>query len=282
MSIQHVDGFFKGKDGVQLYEQCWMPGDVEEIKAVIVLVHGLAEHGGRYAAAGEFFANQGFAVAVSDLRSHGKSEGKDTEFSSMDDLVEDIDHFVHKIKERLPQTPIFLYGHSMGGTIATLYTIKKQPQFLGVLLTGAALITGDSVPKALLRVVGILGKLVPKMKTMVLDGSTVSKDPAVVDAYNTDPLNYRKGIPACTGAAFNAGIAEAQTGLNQFKLPVLIMHGSEDRLVDAGGSQYMYEHTGSQDKQLKIYQGLYHELLNEPEKEEVMNDMLAWMEAHLG
>jgi alpha-beta hydrolase superfamily lysophospholipase len=281
MSEQHIEGYFLGYKKYKLFEQSWLPQQGAAARGIIIIVHGLAEHGGRYAHVADFFTSHGFIVCVSDLRGHGKSDGQDTEFSSMNELIEDLDIFIAKQRKQYPGLPVYLYGHSMGGMIATLYVIKKQPKFNGVLLTGAALAIGDSVPTILVKIVGILGILAPKLKTVVLDGSTVSKDPLVVESYNNDPLNYRGGIPACTAAAFNSGIAEAQANLSKFRLPTLIMHGSEDKLVDVAGSELIYQLADVDDKQLKIYEGLYHELLNEPEQEQVMGDMLAWMEERL-
>jgi len=281
MAIIHVEDYFDGSDRNKLYEQCWMPEDLSTARGALIIVHGLAEHGGRYAHVGQFFAEQGFVVGAMDHRSHGKSDGKNSEFKSIDQLVEDLDIFVQRMRERLPDVPMFMYGHSMGGLVTTLYVIKKQPEFNAVILTGPALKISEDISPLLVKVSGLLAKIAPHMTTIQLDGSAVSRDPAVVEKYNSDPLNYRGGIPACTAGALNNGIQEANARFGEFTLPLLVMHGEKDRLADPDGSRAIYAHSGSEDKHIKIFDGMFHELVNEPEKQDILNEMLAWVEAHL-
>ncbi len=281
MTVQHIDAFFNGSDGNRLYEQCWMPEDISTAKAVLIIVHGLAEHSGRYAHVAKFMVDHGIAVGTIDHRSHGKSDGKNSEFNSIDELVEDLDIFVRSIKERLPDVPVFMYGHSLGGLIATHYVIKKKPDFNGLILTGPALKIADDISPLLIKISGILAKIAPHMTTIKLDGTAISRDPAVVEKYDSDPLNYRGGIPACTAAALNQGITEANQRFGEIKLPLLVMHGAEDRLADPAGSKAIYAGASSEDKQIKILDGMFHELVNEPEKEDIMNEMVSWMEARM-
>ncbi|MEE4194512.1 MAG: alpha/beta hydrolase [Anaerolineae bacterium] len=282
MTVQHIDAFFNGIDGNKLYEQCWMPEDVSSAEAVLIIVHGLAEHSGRYEHVAHFMVDHAIAVGTIDHRSHGKSDGKNSEFNSIDELVEDLDIFVRSIKERLPETPLFMYGHSLGGLIATHYVIKKQPDFKGLILTGPALKIADDISPLLIKISGLLAKIAPHMATIKLDGTAISRDPAVVEKYDSDPLNYRGGIPACTAAAMNQGIQEANARFGEITLPLLVMHGAEDRLADQEGSRAIYAGVSSDDKKIIIVNGMYHELVNEPEKEDIMNEMLEWMEARLG
>lgn len=277
MKVIHVEDTFNGKDGFRLYEQCWMPEDVEKAKGNLVIVHGLAEHSGRYAHVGKFFAEHGFVVGAFDLRAHGKSDGVDTVLKSINDCVDDVEVFVARMRERAPGKPLFVLGHSMGGLIVTLYGIQKQPDATGILLTGAAVKISDDISPFLLKVSGLLAKIAPRMKTIVLDGNAVSRDPAVVEKYNADPLNYRGGIPASTGGAINSAIQYAREHFAEFKLPVRIMFGTEDRLADPDGSKKFYREISSTDKTMVPYEGLYHEILNEPEQEQVMTESLAWM-----
>lgn len=281
MTVQHVEDYFKGSDNNKLYEQCWMPEDLSSAKAVLIIVHGLAEHGGRYAHVGQFFAERGIVVGALDHRSHGKSDGRNSEFKSMEELVEDLDLFVQRMRSRLPNAPFFMYGHSLGGLITTLYTIQKQPDFKGVILTGPALKISDDISPLLVKVAGVLAKVAPHMATIKLDGTAISRDPAVVEKYDADPLNYRGGIPACTAGAMNSGIQEANARFGEISLPLLVMHGAEDRLADPRGSKAIAAGAVSADKTLKIFDGMYHELVNEPEKEDIMNEMLGWIEARL-
>ena len=277
MAVIHVEDKFKGKDGFQLYEQCWMPEDVENAKGILVIVHGLAEHSGRYAHVGKFFAEQGFVTGAFDLRAHGKSDGAETVLKSIDDCADDVEVFVARMRERVPGKPLFVLGHSMGGLIVTFYVIKKQPDVTGILLSGAAVKISDDISPFLLKLSGVLAKIAPRMKTIVLDGNAVSRDPAVVEKYNADPLNYRGGIPASTGAAINSAIQYVQENFADFKLPVRIMFGTEDRLADPQGSKKLYAEMSSTDKTMMPYEGLYHEIMNEPEQKQVMTEILAWM-----
>jgi len=277
MTIIHVEDTFKAKDGFRLYEQCWMPEDVEKAKGVLVIVHGLAEHGGRYAHVGKFFAEHGFVVGAFDLRGHGKSDGEDTFFNSNDECVDDVEVFAARMHERVPGKSLFVLGHSMGGLIAAIYGIQKNPDLTGILLSGASLKISDTISPILVKIAGVLAKITPHMKTIVLDGNTVSRDPAVVEKYNTDPLNYRGGIPASTGGAINSATIYVREHFAEFNLPVRIMFGTEDRLADPEGSKKFYREISSTDKTMVPYEGLYHEILNEPEQEQVMTESLAWM-----
>jgi len=281
MTVHHVEDFFQGKDGFKLYEQCWMPEDVAGADAILVIVHGLAEHSGRYAHLGQFFAGQGFVVGAFDHRAHGKSDGEDTVIKSIDDCADDVEVFVARMRERVPGKPVFVLGHSLGGLITTTYVLKNKPDVHGILLSGAALMISDEISPLLIKLSGILAKIAPKMKTITLDGTAVSRDPEVVKKYDADSLNYRGGIPASTAGAMNAAIQFAQAHFADFKLPVRVMFGTEDRLADPKGSKTLYETASSEDKTLKPYEGLYHEIFNEPEQETVMAECLGWMRARM-
>ena len=281
MTVQHVEDYFQGKDGFKLYEQCWMPQDAAGADAILVIVHGLAEHSGRYAHVGKFFAEQGFVVGAFDHRAHGKSDGSETVLKSIDDCANDVEVFVARMRERLPGKPVFVLGHSLGGLITTIYVLKNHPDVNGILLSGAALKISDEISPLLIKVAGILAKVAPKMKTIVLDGTAVSRDSSVVTKYDADPLNYRGGIPAATAGAMNSAIQYAQEHFADFKLPVRVMFGTDDRLADPEGSKALFAAASSEDKTLKPYEGLYHEIFNEPEQETVMAECLGWMRARM-
>ena len=271
--------FIQGSDGNRLFTQCW--GDEEDPKAVLIISHGYAEHSGRYAHVGEFFARQGFLVCALDHRAHGQSEGEETNIDSFDQYLADLDIFVKFSKEKAVGKPTFLLGHSMGGAIVAGYTIKYQPELTGVLLSAPAVVMGDDISPLLIKVAGILSVVAPKMKTIVLSADSVSRDPEVKAKYDADPLNYRGGIPARVGAEMNKNIAYVAENMDKFRLPCFLANGTEDKLVSPTVSQYLFDGVGSEDKEMKLYEGLFHEILNEPEKEEVMGDMLTWMNNHL-
>lgn len=276
---QHEEGKFRTNDGLNLFEQRWQPANAP--KAVIVIIHGYAEHSGRYAHVAEYLANHGYAVETFDLRSHGQSEGKNTFIRSFDEFLSDVDVFVKRVKERHPNQKLFLLGHSMGGTITTLFAITRKPDVKGIILSGATLKLSDEISPFLVRVSAIIGKLAPKLKTIKIDSSAISRDPEIVKKYDNDPLVYRGGIPARTGAEFNRAIKLIQQQMELITFPLLILSGTADRLSDPAGSQQLYERAQSRDKTLKLYDGFYHEILNEIGKEKVLGDIVKWINERL-
>jgi len=272
------EGMFEASDGFQLFERWWVPEG--ETKAVVVIVHGFAEHSGRYSHVAKRLNENGYAVYTFDLRLHGRSGGAKAFVKSFDDYLADLDVFIARVREREPQKPLFILGHSMGGTITTLYTITRKPDITGLMLSGAALKMGDDISPILISLSGIIGSILPKLPTVKLDSSAISRDAEVIKSYDADPLNYRGGTPARTGAEIVRATRTIQERMEEIDVPLLIMHGTADRLANIEGSKELNERARSADKTLKLYEGLYHEILNEPEKDEVMNDMVEWMNSH--
>jgi acylglycerol lipase len=271
------EGMFEAADGFQLFERWWTPEG--ETKAAVVIVHGFAEHSGRYFHVAESLINSGYAVYTFDLRLHGKSGGAKAFVRSFDEYLSDLDVFLDRTRERQPQKPLFLLGHSMGGSISTLFAITRKPDIRGLLLSAAALKMGDDISPILISLSGIIGTILPKLPTVKLDSSAISRDPKVIESYDNDPLNYRGGTPARTGAEMVRATKIMQERMGEIDLPLLIMHGTEDRLANIDGSRQLQERARSSDKSLKLYEGLYHEILNEPEKDQVMTDIIEWMDA---
>jgi len=281
MSAGYSEGSFKGNDGFALFERWWMPeGD---LKGMLVIVHGLAEHCGRYAHVAEALCAQGYGVGTYDQRGHGKSDpaGPKAVIPSFDHLWDDLEVFLDRARKRGAGKPLFLFGHSMGGEVVTSYVIERKPELTGLMTSGAAIQISDDISPLVLAMAGVISKIAPKMPTIVLDGTAISRDQAVVDLYDSDPLNYRGGVPARTGAEMNRVIKIIQENLEKITLPLLVMHGTDDRLADPQGSKDLYERAQSVDKTLKLYEGFYHEILNEPQKGQVIADMAQWMDAHL-
>ncbi|MBN2179336.1 MAG: lysophospholipase [Deltaproteobacteria bacterium] len=277
-NISTKEGMFEAADGFQLFERWWVPEG--ETKAVVVIVHGLAEHSGRYSHVAKRLNEDGYAVYTFDLRLHGRSGGAKAFVKSFDDYLADLDVFLARVREKEPQKPLFLLGHSMGGTISALFAITRKPDIRGLLLSAAALKMGDDISPILISLSGIIGSILPKLPTVKLDSGAISKDPEVIKKYDTDPLNYRGGTPARTGAEIVRATRIIQERMEEINVPILIMHGTADRLANIEGSKELNERARSADKTLKLYEGLYHEILNEPEKEEVMDDIIEWMNSH--
>ena len=277
MNYNH--GLFQGCDGQMLFEQAWRPDD--EQKAVVLLVHGLGEHSSRYAHVADFLTSNGIGVETYDLRGHGKSDGCRAFVNSFDEHLRDLDILCKRVQERHSGTPIFLYGHSMGATISTLYVITRKTEFRGLLLSGALIKIGDDISPLLVKMSSIIGKYAPKMKTTKLDSASISRDPLIVKDYDDDPLNYRGGIPARTGMELIIAMNRIQIQMETITLPILIMHGSCDKMTDLSGSQELYDTVSSKDKTLKLYDGFYHEIHNDPEKQQVFNDIEGWINSHI-
>ncbi len=272
-------GSFPSLDNVTLYEQWWRPE--REPKAGIALVHGLAEHSGRYLSVVDRLSQHGYAVETFDLRGHGKSNGEPILVGSFDDYLMDLDVFLDRVRARLPGKPLFLLGHSMGGAITALYAICHQPQVRGVILSAPLVKISNEVSPVLQKASSALASILPRLKTMKIEHRHISRDPAVVEAYDGDPLVYRKGILLKTGSEMVKATKRIRTRAREFLLPVLILQGTCDKLTDPDINKWFYETISSSDRTLKLYEGLYHEVMNEPEKEQVLQDIITWLDARV-
>jgi alpha-beta hydrolase superfamily lysophospholipase len=277
--VKHKEGKFKGLKNFSLCYQRWLPE--ASPKAVLLVAHGLAEHSGRYKNLVNYFVPKGYAVYALDHRGHGKSDGVRCYVDRFSDYLADLKTFFDMVRKEHKGAKIFLVGHSMGATIATAYAIEHQKELAGLIVSGASLVASSSVSPALLAMAGVISVLAPKMGVTVLDASAISRDKAVVDAYVNDPLVYRGKLPARMGAELARMWKQLPEQMTEIKLPVLIMHGSADHLADPRGSKLLYERVGSKDKTLKLYDGFYHEIFNEPEHKQVMADMEAWLAKHI-
>ena len=268
-------------DDVTFYMQGWEPEG--KPKALVCLIHGLGEHTGRYAHVGDALNKAGYALFGFDLRGHGQTGGPRGHFPSLDVVMQDIRQFVAFQKQNHPNIPVFLYGHSLGGLLTLSYVIKNPEGIKGVIVTGVALHSPLLEQKSKVAMVKVLGSLFPSMIIPTgLDPSTISRDPAVVQKYVNDPLVHDKsslGLGKTTLDAVNQCFAHA----NNFSLPLLIMHGKMDRLTYPSGSEDFAKLVGETNKDvtLKLWEGLYHEIHNEPEQAEVFKVMIEWMDKRL-
>jgi alpha-beta hydrolase superfamily lysophospholipase len=284
-------------DGQALFARRWLPDS--QPKAVVLIVHGYAEHSGRYDHVGAALVERGYAVEAFDLRGHGKSPGRRAFIRSFDEYLADLDALLADVERRHPGTPVFLLGHSMGGSIVALAVIRQshvaaasqdvvaeafQPRLdgvTGVILSGPGIRARRSAPRIVVALFRLIGRFLPRLRLGKLAAGDVSRDPDVVACYDSDPLVYRGGMPAGTLVAMIDAGRETNDHLESFALPLLIVHGAEDALTDPEGSRLLVERASTIDKQLKIYPGLYHEVLNEPEREQVLDDILSWLDAHV-
>jgi len=274
------EGTFAGNKGVSLYYKYWLPE--KHVKAVLVFLHGATLHSGFYCALAERLEESCFAVYSPDLRGHGKSEGQRCYIDRFDDYLDDAGVFIDLISARQPGAKIFLSGHSMGGYIAGFYASKYQDKLAGLVMAGTGTIGSTlGVPGVLIAMAGITSTLAPRLGMNRLPAEGFSRDKAVQDAFRQDPLVYHGRLPARWGAEMLNMLKELPSRAAEIKVPALIMHGSCDRFNIPDGSRILYELISSKDKTFKLYDGLYHDIFNEPEKEMVMHDLAAWLNARV-
>lgn len=273
--MSNIEGTFRGFNDSVIYYRGWEPeGDPQ---AVLVLVHGYAEHSGRYAHVADYFVNEGYAVYALDHRGHGQSAGRRGYFERFQFLVDDLDTFFGLVRQRAPGRTVFLVGHSMGGLLAAAYAIRHPGKVEGLVLSGAGVRVGEDVSPLLRAMSGVISALLPRMGVTQLEAAAISRDPQVVARYDSDPLNYRGKVPARVGAEMLKTARWVMRGAHTITCPALIMHGTADKLADPAGSQELYEAISSSDKTLKLWDGLYHEIFNEPEKEQVLAFVRDWL-----
>lgn len=264
-------------DGLRLYVQHWRPTITP--RAVVIVLHGLAEHGGRHAALAEALAAAGYAVVALDLRGHGRSEGAWAYVDDFEDYLRDVDALTEDTHSRYPECPLFLFGHSMGGTIAALWSITRCPPLQGLIFSSPAARLWQDSNLTLNLMMQLLNRIVPKMATIPLRAYEISRDPTVVRDYDRDPLVYRGGVRVRMGYALARAARRLRERADEIKVPLLILQGTADRLVHPEGAFLLYQKALSQDKALRLYEGLYHETLHEPEQETVLADLLAWLKS---
>lgn len=266
-------------DGVCLRSFMWKPVQ-DPILAVVVVTHGIRDHALRYDRFARELASQGYAVFAQDLRGHAHSGGERQRFESMKQLVADTDLVVASARQQYPTLPIFLYGHSLGGLITAEYTLTHPAQLGGMVLSGAALMRPKSVGSTSVFFARLVASLAPGFKAVAVDDSEFARDPAVTAALGADPLISHDKLPAISAVASVDGMQDVQQNARSIILPVLILYGTADKVNPIEGSQQLMATVGSVDKTIKPYEGLYHDLLNEPEYQQVTADVIAWLNAH--
>jgi alpha-beta hydrolase superfamily lysophospholipase len=277
--MNHQDGVFKGPGDTEIYYQYWLPKG--EIRAVLVIVHGLAEHSGRYMNVVNYFVPLGYAVYGLDHIGHGRSEGARVYVKRFEDYTETLKTYVDKVRAWQPDKPLFMIGHSMGGLIAAAYLLDHQEDLKGAVLSGPGVKVPDSISPVTIGLGKVLSTLMPKTGLVQLDAQAVSRDPAVVEAYVNDPLVHTGKTTARLAAEMLKAMQRVTERSGEITLPLMIVQGAQDKLVDPAGARMLVETVGSDDKTLKVYDGLYHEVFNEPEHEQVLSDVEAWLNAHI-
>jgi len=269
------------QDGTTFFIQGWEPEDGNP-KALVALIHGLGEHTARYRHVGKALAEAGYALVGFDLRGHGKSGGPRGHSSSLDAYMQDIRQFFQFLAQRYPELPRFLYGHSLGGLLSLAYAIQYREGLKGVVATGPALRSSLQEQRVKVAMVKLLGSFAPGVSVQSgLDAATISRDPQIVAAYKNDPLVHYNTSLGFGKAALKA-IDLCFTRAEELSVPLLIMHGKGDKITYPSGSEDFAAlvRQGGGDVTLKLWEGLYHEIHNEPEKEAVFRFMIEWLDRH--
>lgn len=272
------DASFRSGSGANIFYRSWTPA---EPRVVTLLVHGLAEHSGRYSDFACFFADAGIATVALDLPGHGRSDGKRGHVRDFREYTDALGALLSLTRQANPDIPFVLFGHSMGGLIAADFLLQHQDEFVAAVLTGPAIQAPRQPANAVLLINRLIAIVAPRLGVMQLDAPGVSRDPQVVIAYENDPLVLHGKVAARLVTELFAAMDRVVENAAVIRLPLLIMHGSEDTLTAVAGSKLLHEKVSSRDKQIVIYDGLYHEILNEPERKIVMADILRWLDPRI-
>jgi len=273
-----ITGSLNSADGLKLHTVKWIPYGTP--KAVLLLLHGAAEHAGRYQHVADFLTGHGYAVYSMDYVGHGHSEGTRAFLNTLDRPVTDLENYLDQIHASHPETPVFVYGHSMGSLIGLLLCLRRQGELAGMISSATPLCADQAASPLMLYVGQLISRILPHLYLVPLDARALSRDEAVVRAYRADPLVFNQPIRARTASAIIDASRRLRQQIIHLRLPLLIIHGSADTIAPASGSEYLYQHAGSPDKTLKLYPDGFHEMHNEPEQATVFDDMLAWLDAY--
>ncbi len=274
-----TDTILTTPDGIRLHTVSWLPAG--DPRAAVLLVHGIAEHSGRYAHVAAHLNAQGYAVYSFDHRAHGQSSGEPRSFIADFDLpVADTRLVFEALQAQQPGKKLFIYGHSMGSFVTLLFAMRYQAELAGVISSGCPLTIDTTVPAAVVMIGNILNSILPMLPLVKLELAAISRDPAVVTAYNNDPLVVQTPVRVRMATSYNQALKALRPALGQLRVPLLLLHGEADRIAPVSGSQLVYDQAGAGDKTLKRYPGLYHEIHNEPEKAQVLADITDWLNAH--
>src|SRR5262245_45614443 len=268
---------FEGTKGLSIFFRSWHP--TGKPRAVVAICHGLNAHSGEYLWTGEQLKAAGFAVYALDLRGRGKSDGERFYVNDLADYVSDVAMLIELAKKREPGVPVYLLGHSAGGVVSCVYTLDNQDKIAGLICEDFAFQT--PAPDCALAVVKGISHLAPHATALKLHNKDFSRDPKVVKSKNEDPLILHEVQPAATIAALVRAAERLKREFPLIELPVFILHGTADKVTKPSGSQIFYDTAGSKVKTLKLYEGHYHDLLNDTGKEQVMADILSWIDRRL-
>ncbi len=276
--MNHSESSFNGSAATVLFMQSWSPD--QESKAALAVVHGFGEHSGRYMNLVNRLVPAGFTVYGFDHRGHGRSPGQRGHINSWEEFLGDVEAFLTEIRKKDAESPLFLYGHSMGGLLVLSYALRHPQGLKGVIASGPAL-AQPGVSPILLTLSRIMSKLWPSFSIDTrLDVHSISRDEEVVRAYQEDPLVHSMAS-ARLGTELTAAMEWTQAHAGDWRLPLLIVHGGDDKLVPPVGSKRFFDNVPFEDKQRIEYPGTLHEPHNDLDKDKVLEDIQNWLENHL-
>jgi acylglycerol lipase len=275
IAVCHREDSLRVPGGLELFEQSW---SAELPRAVVLLVHGFAEHSARHAPAALCLARRGYAVQSFDLRGHGRSQGERCFIEAFDEYLDDTEALLLKAKRRWPGQRVFLLAHSLGGLIASLFVIDERSDVSGLILSAPVAKLGRDYSPFQIGASLALGRAFPHLPMVRFKSSSVSRDPVVVRAYESDELVYHGRTPARTASEIVRAVQRLQASAERISIPLLVMHGSQDQVADVDGSKELCARAGSFDKSLRICDGLWHEIMHEPERDAVMQEMSDWLD----
>ncbi|PRX26728.1 alpha-beta hydrolase superfamily lysophospholipase [Paraburkholderia sp. BL18I3N2] len=268
-------------DGVDLPLYRWPA--TTPMRATVALLHGLAEHAGRYAALAARLNAAGIELVAIDLRGHGHAPGKRSYVKRFDDYLLDAQALLDAAAQSC--APLFLMGHSMGGAVAALYAIERLDasgrRLNGLILSSPALAPGRDVPRWMLKLSQVISRLYPSFPAMKIDAALLSRLQPVVNANRNDPLVHHGAIPARTGAELLLAMARIERGRAGLRVPLLVYHGTADKLTEPEGSREFGQNAGSPDKTLTLHEGSYHETMNDLDRDRVIGALIDWIERRL-
>ena len=271
-----TESWFGGAQGRRIFVRSWLPEGAPRDQ--VVLAHGYAEHSGRYDEVGRYLADRGFAVHALDHHGHGRSEGTRAVIERFAQADADIDALADRVRGESGLATVKLIGHSLGGSLALNYALDHQAKLSGLVLSGPAI--GGRLPAIQRWLLATVSALAPRTGMIALDANAVSRDPAVVAAYISDPLVYRGKVPARTAYEMFHAIGSYPARVRALQVPCLLMHGAKDSLVPARDAQPLFDAIGSEDKTVRVWPGLFHEIFNEPERDDVLRLTCDWLVAH--
>jgi alpha-beta hydrolase superfamily lysophospholipase len=262
-------------DGLHLVMSRWT---VDAPEGAVLIVHGYGEHSGRYGHVADAMRDAGMQVFAYDQRGYGRSEGPRAYVDTFDDYLDDLGLAIDHVRRRIGEQPLYLFGHSMGGAVVLLYVLDRQVRGVhGLLLSSPAVEVDPNIAPLLRKVARWVGMLAPRLPTVPSPEGRISRDPDVVAEAEEDPLNYHGRVLARTGAEILRANQRIQAQLDRLTYPFLVFHGTDDVLTSPTASQDLYRRAASTDKTIYLYDGLYHETVNEPERDRVLRDLQDWL-----